>query len=40
MKPERKVERGQVIEIYEQFAVVVEDHPVYEFLYDYISSEP
>jgi hypothetical protein len=42
VKPERKVNaNGEVIEIDENgVAVVVEEHPIYEYLYDYVSSEP
>lgn len=40
MKPEKKINpNGEVIEIEDGVAVVVETHPIYEYLYDY-TSEP
>jgi hypothetical protein len=40
VKPEKKINNvGEVVEVHEEYGVVIETHPVYEYLYDY-TSEP
>lgn len=39
MKPEKKINpNGEVIEIHENYTIVIEEHPIYEYLFDYVSE--